>query len=60
VIYSSEHATSITDIPFPAVTYCPELVNTVSGASDLLFNYRKSKENLLSGSRSIDNFTEIE
>jgi Amiloride-sensitive sodium channel len=61
VIYSSEYSTNITEIPFPAITYCPELLNELPPKNgQKYFNSRYIKKSLESGNLSIEDLTETE
>jgi Amiloride-sensitive sodium channel len=55
IIFSSENAIQITEISFPAVTFCGDLLNAFSE-----FDHRKISKSLSEGEITIDNLTESE
>jgi len=55
IIYSSEEAVSITEIPFPAFTFCPEILTVIDD-----FDYEEIVERLRDKRIHISSLTEHE
>jgi hypothetical protein len=58
VIYTDDSAVEVTEIYFPAVTFCPDLI--IKTDVEKVFDYEKVKNSIENGLISLDNLTKSE